>query len=323
MAVCVHGSANFSAPPTGTLVAIGNFDGVHRGHAAVLSDAVKEALAQTLAPVVLTFEPHPRVVLGRGAPEVLTPLDRKLKLLAGMHPELAVVVEPFTEALSRLEPRQFVEEVLVRALSAKVVVVGDNFRFGKARAGDLARLSELGAEYGYSAHAHALVSDEQGALSSTRIRAAIRDGEVELASRLLGRPHALTGRVVKGARRGRTLGTPTANLDGVEETNPAYGVYTCVVDRLDGEARALRGGVVNVGDRPTVNAGFGVEVHLFDFEGDLYGATLRVHLLERLRAEERFVDLDALREQISRDVTSARSCLARLAPVPAAFGTWF
>ncbi|MBX3126485.1 MAG: bifunctional riboflavin kinase/FAD synthetase [Polyangiaceae bacterium] len=319
----VPGASAFSPAAGGTLVAIGNFDGVHRGHAGVLAEAVSEARGRRLQAVLLTFHPHPRVVLGRAAPEALTPLERKLELLRRLQPELHVVVEPFTPQLAQFSAQQFAELILVEQLAAKVVVVGDNFRFGRGRAGDLAGLRTLGARLGFEAHAHELIGDELGEFSSTRIRRAVALGDVSAAWRLLGRPHALSGEVVPGDRRGRTLGTPTANLAPVEEATPALGVYSCLVDRLDPSPIALGVGVVNVGVRPTVGAGFSVEVHLLDFDADLYGARLRVHLLERLREERRFAGVEALKEQIELDVAAARLSAERLALVPGGDGAWF
>jgi riboflavin kinase/FMN adenylyltransferase len=187
--------------------------------------------------------------------------------------------------------------------------VGKNFRFGRNRAGDLATLEALGRALGFEARAEALRGDAEGPYSSSRVREALARGELADVERVLGRPHSLSGTVVRGAGRGRTIGVPTANLDGVAEALPPYGVYACVVDRLDGGTRALAKGVVNVGERPTLGAGFSVEAHLFDFEGDLYGARLRLHLCARLREERRFDGIDALRAQIERDLVTAREAV--------------
>lgn len=318
----VDGASALQAEPRSTLVAIGNFDGVHCGHRAVLTAAVEQARALGVAPVVLTFDPHPSEVLGRGPQDVLTPLPRKIELLARIDSELRVVVETFTLELARKSPREFCEELLQRALGARVVIVGDNFRFGQGRAGDVETLRELGSELGFAAMTHALEGDEHGAFSSSRIRQAVRDGDLARARRLLGRPHALTGRVVEGQRRGRTLGFPTANLEGIGEMLPPYGVYAAVVDAVTEPSRALARAVVNVGVRPTVEAGLAIEAHLLDFEGDLYGSRLRLHLTDRLRGEQRFDGTDALAAQIRRDVEQARAATAELVPDPS-LGTWF
>jgi riboflavin kinase/FMN adenylyltransferase len=311
----VDGCTTFQPEAGGSLVVIGNFDGVHLGHRAVLETSRRDAAAHGLALVALTFDPHPSVVLGRGALPVLTTLERKLELLGRACPGLTVVVEPFTRELAALSPDTFAENVLARSLGARIVVVGNNFRFGLRRSGDLSTLTALGQKLGFEARAESLRGDEAGAFSSSRIRQALAAGELDEAERLLGRPHSLSGVVARGAGRGRTIGVPTANLEGVPEALPPYGVYACVVDRVEpGGARALAHGVLNIGERPTLNAGFSVEAHLFDFDGDLYGSGLRVHLCSRLREERRFDGLDALKAQIARDIEAAKRALASREP---------
>jgi riboflavin kinase/FMN adenylyltransferase len=317
----VDGAKHLGASPSSTLVIIGNFDGVHRGHQAVLAASSGAAKQRGLRPVVLTFHPHPAEVLGRGVLPVLTTLERKIELIARVDPEFAVVVEPFDAALARVEPDEFAERLLKGELGAKSVVVGQNFRFGRNRSGDRHALARLGEHLGFDVRAEPLHGDAKGAFSSTRVRAALAKGELDDVQAELGRPHSLSGPVVRGAGRGRLLGVPTANLGSVPEALPPYGVYACLVDRLGPEGpRALAPGVANVGDRPTVGAGFGVEAHLFDFQGDLYGAELRVHLLRRLRDERRFPDVAALRAQIEHDVAEARAALA--GSVPLDHGAW-
>lgn len=294
---------------------IGNFDGVHLGHRAVLETSSREAAALGSSTVALTFDPHPSVVLGRGAQPVLTTLERKIELLGRACPDLSVVVEPFTRELAGLSPDAFAERVLAGALGARVVVVGKNFRFGLGRAGDLATLEALGKRLGFEARAESLRGDGEGAFSSSRIRQALAAGDLGTAERLLGRPHALTGTVVRGDGRGRTIDVPTVNLDGVAEALPPYGVYACLVDRVEASgARVLGRAVANIGERPTRGAGFSIEAHLFDFDGDLYGARLRLHLCDRLREERRFDGIDALRAQIAKDSESARATLAPRQP---------
>lgn len=308
-----------------TLVAIGNFDGVHTGHRAVLRAARESARSAGLSVIVLTFDPHPAEVLGRGRQPTLTPLDRKVELLCRLDPDLRIVVEPFTRELSMMSARAFVEELLVGALGAKVVVVGKNFRFGRGREGDLALLGNLGHEFRFDARALDLQGDAGGPVSSSRIRAAVAGGELAEAERLLGRPHAISGIVRTGAGRGRTIGVPTANLDGIAEAMPPEGVYGCLVDRIaeDGSARKLAAGVANIGSRPTVGEGFAVEVHVFDFDGDLYDQRLRLHLVNRIREVRRFESLDALKSQIRNDMAAARAATSSRAPDPAAQGAWY
>jgi riboflavin kinase/FMN adenylyltransferase len=328
------------------VVAIGNFDGVHRGHQAMLASVADDARRRGLAPAVLTFSPHPRAVLGRPpVPPLLTALERKLDLIRRVDPAIVPYVQRFDLSFASLSPLEFVDLVLVRRLRAEVVVVGHNFHFGKDRAGNFDTLTRLGAEHGFETRSHELVGDEGGAWSSSRVRAAIAQGDLDQASRMLGRPHMVSGLVAPGDRRGRTLGFPTCNLAGVEEALPPFGVYAVLVDRerapaagvpLSGvegytptppgpAAIALAAGVANIGVRPTVAPGEArpsVEVHLFDTDADLYGARLRVHLVARLRPEQRFAGLDALKAQIARDAEAARARTAGMAPDPAAGGAW-
>ncbi|AKT42805.1 riboflavin biosynthesis protein RibF [Chondromyces crocatus] len=312
---------------TGSLVVIGNFDGVHRGHQALFADAVTEAERRGLRPMALTFAPHPALALGRTPPAMLTTSPRKTELIQRHSPALQVAVERFDEAFSKLTPEDFARTVLAQRLRAAVVVVGDNFRFGHRRAGDLRELARLGERFGFEANSHALVGDEGGTWSSTRIREEIAKGALDEAARMLSRPHMVTGRVVQGDRRGRTIGFPTCNLAEVMEALPPFGVYATLVDRVsaDGHAAVLAGGVANLGRRPTVKdpaAPPTLEVHLFDHDEDLYGCQLRVHLIARLRPEKRFSGLDELRAQIAADATAARQVLEAWTPDPAAGGAW-
>jgi len=320
----IDGVAQVGARRGTSLVAIGNFDGVHRGHRAVIALAVERARALGLAPLVLTFHPHPHVVFGRGDPLVLTPLERKVELLRRLDPALRVVVEPFTTELAALSAERFVDEVLVSALGAGAVVVGPDFRFGRGRTGDFARLAALGAARGFVAIAPPTAGDAAGPFSSTRARQAIVAGDVVAAADVLGRPHGLTGRVARGDGRGRSLGTPTANLTDLPEVLPADGVYAGLVDQVteDGAAVRLALGVMNLGVRPTMGAGRSVEVHLLDLDRDLVGARLRVHLVARLREERRFPSREDLAAQIARDVAAARALLGGYAPDPDAGGAW-
>jgi riboflavin kinase / FMN adenylyltransferase len=307
-----------------SLVAIGNFDGVHRGHQAVLVQAVRMALEAGLVPRVLTFDPHPAVVLGRGALPALTSLPRKLELLCRQSSELQVVVETFTLMLAKTEPADFTRQLLVDALCAKVVLVGENFRFGRGRAGDFGKLLELGQAQGFRAHATALECDADGPISSTRVRVALESGNLEAVEALLGRPHALTGLVVPGQGRGRTIGVPTVNLSEISEALPPHGVYAVLVDqKRDGAFVALAAGVANFGVRPTLGAGPSFEAHLFDTSLDLYGQELRIHLLGRLREERKFSGVDELRAQIARDIEAARVITARRLPDPSALPAWY
>ncbi len=291
-----------------SVVVIGNFDGVHRGHQAVLHQARALADARNLRCVVLTFDPHPSEVLGRGAPPRLTTLARRIELLRE-HGATEVMVEPFTTALASWSPQRFATELLAMRLAARTVVVGRNFRFGNRRAGDFDTLVSLGVSLGFAAVAFDVACDERGPFSSTRVRDAVRAGAVEEAAQILGRPHAISGIVERGDARGRTIGFPTANLGKVQEMLPAYGVYAVRVARA--EAAASANGVMNIGVRPTVDGqSVRIEVHLLEFDADLYGQSLRVDLVARLRGEQKFASLDELRMQIAEDVKSAQRSLS-------------
>ena len=328
--VRVSDSSPAPSPACDAVVVIGNFDGVHRGHQAVLSEAVRDAGAHGQGAVVLTFDPHPAAVVSGGAPPLLTTLERRAELVLRLGVE-RIYARHFDAAFAAWSPDRFVRELVHGALRAKVVSVGENFRFGAKRAGDMSMLRALGSELGFEVRVHALARDAVGTFSSTRARMCIAAGDLDGATEVLGRPHALSGVVGHGAKRGRTIGFPTANLESVPEMLPPDGVYAVVIDRLEGtsgrSARALARGVMNVGVRPTLAgvAGSGepartIEAHLFDFDGDLYEAMLRVHLVARLRDERKLAGLDALKEQIARDVVAARIAVAGVPVQGAAFG---
>ncbi len=284
-----------------TTVVIGNFDGVHRGHQSVIAQARGEAHGDEV--VILTFDPHPAEVLGRKRPPRLTTLPRRLELLK-RHGADRVVVEPFTPALAALLPAQFAEDLLVNRLSAKTVVVGENFRFGKDRSGDLTTLQFLGKALGFRTIAAVVAGDGRGPFSSTRARDAVARGDLAAAEEVLGRHHEISGVVEKGDQIGRTIGFPTANLGGVAELLPPHGIYAVMVDD--------KKGALYIGNRPTI-AGepkLRVEVNLLDFEGDLYGSSLRVRLVKYLRGDRQLDGLDALKAQIAADVAAAREALA-------------
>jgi riboflavin kinase/FMN adenylyltransferase len=303
---------------------VGNFDGVHTGHRWVLQRGIQAAAAAGLSPIVLTFHPHPSEVLGRGTLPVLTPIERKVALMARLSPRLQVVVEPFTRELAAASPGDFARRLLAHALGARQVIVGENFRFGRGRSGDFDTLRTLGSELGFEARAEPLHTDAAGVVSSTRIRDLIASGAVDGAEQLLGRPHALSSSVHEGDRRARQLGVPSANLGSVPELLPAHGVYAVLVDVLEPEGyTALGRGIANVGVRPTHGAGeVRAEAHVLDFSGDLYGRSIRVHIVARLRDERRFSSLDELKAQLERDKHDGARALASRSPDPAARGAW-
>jgi riboflavin kinase/FMN adenylyltransferase len=289
-------------------VAIGNFDGVHHGHQALLRATVEEARRRDGVSVVLTFDPHPQAVVGqRPVPRRLTTDGQRARILSGLGVDRLALL-PFTPERARETPAEFGRAVLAGMLDARAVVVGENFRFGRDRAGDVEVLRGMGPALGFEVRALPPVLHDGRPVSSTRIRAALEAGDVEEARALLGRPFALEGVVESGDGRGRTIGVPTANLRPETEALPAVGVYAGRVRLPDG-GRATA--VVNVGRRPTFG-GTGattVEAHILDFEGDLYGRRLEVELELRLREERAFPDAAALVAQIRDDVATARARL--------------
>jgi riboflavin kinase/FMN adenylyltransferase len=313
----------------GTVVAIGNFDGVHRGHQAMIGEAAARARELGVAVCALTFDPHPADVVGKGAPPRLATLSRRVALLGQAGADL-VVARTFDRAFAAWSPERFARELLSESLHAKLVLVGENFHFGAKRAGDRTKLRELGAalglgpgQGGFDVAVHAIAGDESGPFSSTRAREAIVAGDLASAERVLGRRHSLSGFVAHGSKIGRTLGYPTANLAAIEEALPADGIYAALVDELapDGSARALAVAAVSIGVRPSIDGATGrtVEAYLLDLDRDLYGATLRVHFVARLRGEEKFATLDELKAQIARDVEEVRAiCVGIGRPVSAA-----
>jgi riboflavin kinase/FMN adenylyltransferase len=298
----------------GCVVAIGNLDGVHLGHQRLLALARERARARGARAAALTFEPHPvRVLRPQLAPPLLTPLPRKLELLAG-HGADAAVVQPFDKSYAGTPAAEFVARDLSDRLGCAEVVVGYDFTAGHERA-RVEALRGLLAARGIALHVLEPVTSDGLVVSSTKIREFLLEGNVEAAALLLTRAHDVDGTVVRGAGRGRGFGFPTANVR-TEALLPANGVYVVgafVGGRTPGEG-AFHGGVCNVGTKPTVDTSgvVGLEAHLFDFGGrDLYGEPIRVAFLARLREERRFASVEELREQIARDVSRARDVLAQ------------
>ncbi len=283
------------------ILTLGNFDGVHAGHKSVLELAALRARATSVPAVVVTFDPHPAMIVApERRPKLLMTLPQRLDAFAAAGMDLAWII-PFSRAFSELSPEAFLHG-LHRVLTPTELHVGSGFRFGKDRAGDLATLEAWGRETGCEVHGHALRAPDGGYLSSTRIRQALDTGAVEEAAALLGHPYALSGIVVEGERRGRHLSFPTANLAWEQEQLPGNGVYVTEV-RGGHLPEALRG-LTNVGLKPTFQGlNLTVETHLPGFQGDLYGCHLEVRFLHRLRGERKFADMEALRSQIAVDVT--------------------
>lgn len=288
-------------------VAVGVFDGVHLGHRQVLGRLRQRATESGLEAGVLTFDPHPlAVVAPERAPAMLTGIEHRLELLDGLQVDLAAVLT-FDDVVREWSPTAFVTETLASALAADLVVVGEDFRFGKDRTGHAGLLRELGSGLGFETEIVPLVGGDRP-VSSTRIREMIAAGDVTGAAAALGRQHELWGEVVAGDGRGRSIGVPTANLaipGGMSV--PGGGVYAATAGRVSDEVIPA---VVNIGIRPTFDGRVEtVEAHLLGFDGDLYGETLRVRFVARIRGEQRFDGIDALVAQIGRDIEAARELM--------------
>jgi riboflavin kinase/FMN adenylyltransferase len=294
-------------PPRGAVLSVGNFDGVHLGHQAILGHVARRAASLGIPAAAMTFDPHPvKLLRPTHAPRLVTTLAQRLELIETTGVD-AVLVVPFTHRLARMEAEDFVTSVLVDRLAVREVYIGRNFRFGAHRRGDVEMLRSLGRRLRFDAAAAPIVEVDGGAVSSTRVRAAVAAGEVASAATLLGRAHFLDGQVAEGRRLGRILGFPTLNLDCENELLPATGVYVTAVD-LPCAGRVFQA-VTNVGVRPTVSDEpmMSVETHVLDFSAEVYGEHVRVYLLDRLRDERKFESTDALTEQIGHDVRAARS----------------
>ena len=308
------------APVTGaSVVAIGNFDGVHLGHQALVAAVLEATALRGGTATVLTFEPHPREVLARAAhrathravaevPARLQRLREKVPVLAALGVQRLVVAR-FNDRLRLQAPAEFVESFLVELLRARHVVVGEGFRFGHRGAGNVDTLREVGARCGFTVQAVPLVSLQGLAVSSTTVREALDAGNLPLASRLLGRPYAVTARVQRGKQLGRTLGYPTLNLRLHRRRVPLGGIFAV---RVTGGGLEHWPGVASLGTRPTVDVDGEVllEVHLFDWQGDLYGAHVTVEFVAWQRPELRFESLEALVVQMNEDAAEARRRLA-------------
>jgi len=298
--------------PAGTVVTIGTFDGVHRGHWEVLSEIRRRAEGQGRRSVLLTFDPHPlTIVRPEHAPPMLTTAIEKKEILAESGLDYAVFLQ-FGETLSEYDPRRFVQEILVGRLGVRELVVGYDHHFGRGRSGDVDTLRTLGDELGFTVDVVEAVGEDDAPISSTRIRRALEEGDVGFAREGLGRPYSIRGLVVRGDGRGRALGFPTANLQ-VAGTGgpggkliPAPGIYA-----VRGTTRAgVLAGALHLGPRPTFRgAPSTIEVHFMDFEGDLYGEEVRIDFIRRLRDVEPFDSVQGLIEQMKADVAEARKVL--------------
>jgi len=296
------------------VVTIGVFDGIHRGHQSIIAEAVRLAGERGVPSVLLTFVPHPSEVVRPGShPPVLTSIVRRAELVEQLGIDVFCPL-PFTLEFSRMAPDEFVHHALVERLHASAVVVGANFRFGHKAAGDVALLEQLGRTFGFTAHGIPLLTEGDTPLSATYVRSCVQAGDVATAAQVLGRPHRVDGVVERGDQRGRELGFPTANLRTDQwAAVPADGVYAGRVVRLDEWGRTQPGpplgvAAISVGTNPTFEVRQRrVEAYVLDFSGDLYGATVGVEFVERLRGMEKFASVDELIRQMHADVDRTRA----------------
>lgn len=307
----IRGSHNLRAQHRGCVATIGNFDGVHRGHHAVIERVRERAGALELPAMVITFEPHP---LEYFAPEHahrrISGLRDKVDALAACGVDRVLCLR-FGRQLADMPAESFVDSLLAERLGVRFLMVGDDFRFGRGRRGDFTLLQRAGERHGFKVARMPTVVADGERVSSTRVRAALAAGELDVAEALLGRPYAISGRVARGDAIGRELGWRTANLRFRRTPPPVHGIFAVTVEGLGGE----RQGVASVGTRPTINGRATLlETHLFDFDEDIYGAHIRVTFRAFLRGEERFDSMDALRAQIGRDADAARQWFARNDP---------
>ena len=301
----IRGQHNARPQHVGCVATIGNFDGIHRGHQAILRQLAAAGAARELPTTVITFEPQPQEFFApEAAPARLMRLTEKLAELQ-RHAIDRVLCLRFDQRLATMPASSFVKHLLVERLGIRYLVVGDDFRFGLGREGDTDLLRRAGTEFHFDvATTHTCLLDGER-VSSTRVRDALTRGDLKLAQRLLGRPYAMRGRVAHGEKLGRTIGYPTANIVLHRDTTPLSGIFAVTLAGICGE---LLPGVANIGRRPTVNGTRDqLEVHLFDFDRDIYGRHVSVEFLQFLRAEQRFDSLDALRLQIQQDAERARA----------------
>jgi riboflavin kinase/FMN adenylyltransferase len=286
--------------PAKTIVTLGTFDGVHKGHRSILEKLVNSGSATGCESVVLTFFPHPRMVLQQNSDiRLLSTMAEKAALLEQTGLD-NLIVHPFDMAFSRLTAEEFVKDILVDKLNIQKIIIGHDHRFGRNRTANIDDLIRFGIEYGFEVEKISALEVDEVSVSSTKIRNALSEGNVATANAYLGYPYFLTGNVVQGKQLGRTIGFPTANIEIPEDYKliPGNGVYA-VTAAIEG---SIIDGMMNIGNRPTVDGTQRtIEVHLLDFSGDIYGKTIQVNLLSRLRDEEKFPTVDALKEQLGKD----------------------
>jgi riboflavin kinase / FMN adenylyltransferase len=301
----IRGLYNLPDPAQGCVATIGNFDGVHLGHQAVLSQLAMKADMLNLPAVVITFEPQPfEYFVPEKAPARLSRFREKVEALRAYSIQKLCVLR-FNRQLAEMQAETFIQKLLVEGLNVRYLVVGDDFRFGKDRQGDFALLQQVGKQHGFQVVNMHTFAIEDMRVSSTRIREALQDGDLAVAEKLLGRPYRMSGRVAHGDKRGRKMGYPTANIHLHRAKVPLNGVYAVQLYGIDEEPV---NGVANIGVRPTISGSDKalLEVHLFDFKRDIYGEHVQVYFLKKLREEQKFASLEQLIEQIHIDSAQAK-----------------
>lgn len=291
------------------VVTIGNFDGVHKGHQALLKQVIETGARIGGTCIAITFEPHPLRALGLSTPPLITRRDQKIELLESSGIDVLLCL-PFDKAFAQISAQEFIEDILVKKIGMKTIIIGPDYNFGKNRTGNVELLKAKGEELGYETIVPDWIRDveiDKKRISSTRIRKAVMDGHVDRAKHYLGRFYQIRGKVIKGRKRGGSqLGFPTANIKLHDELCPKFGVYAVTVETIYGKFK----GVANIGFSPTFGDGiFTIEVHILDFKEDIYGSRIRVNMVERLRDEIKFSSIAQLSDQIRKDIEKAKEIL--------------
>ena len=297
------------APFNNAVVTIGNFDGVHKGHQALFNQVIKKGGQAGGTCIAMTFEPHPLRALGLSSPPLITRRDQKIELIESSGIDVLLCL-PFNKAFAQIPAQEFIEDILVKKIGMKTIVIGPDYTFGKDRVGNIELLKTMGPKLGYET----IVSDwikgdetDTERISSTRIRNLVMDGHVDQAKHFLGRFYQIRGKVIKGRMRGGSqLGFPTANIKLHDELCPKFGVYAVTVETVHGNFD----GVANIGFSPTFGDEiFTIEVHILDFNKDIYGSRIRVNMVKRLRDEIKFSNIEQLSDQIRKDIQTAKEIL--------------
>ncbi|MGZ4962734.1 MAG: bifunctional riboflavin kinase/FAD synthetase [Limisphaerales bacterium] len=304
----IHHASNLNPGTRKVCVAIGVFDGVHLGHQQVIRQTIADAVGNQALSVVVTFDRHPNAVVApERAPQLIYPLAKKLSVIESLGVNATYLIE-FTKEFSTISAEQFVRDLVRNFKNIQSICVGSNFTFGHKRGGNVELLRTLGKELNFQVHGLASVALDGQPVSSTRVREVIRTGNLDFANQMLGRPYSLCGRIVKGDGIGRKIGFATANMDVAGLVLPPTGVYAALAEVAENNHRAA----VNIGYRPTLNSPtpkLQVEAHLLDFSGDIYGETMELTFVKKIRDEQKFSSTTALHDQITKDIEAARQAL--------------